>query len=224
MYIIRKTITRPDAALIEQFKDLPTPLLSDVMGRHHVMDAGIRPVYKGAKICGPAFTVRAYPSDNLMIHAALKFAQNGDVLVADAGGFPNAGLWGEIMTVNAQRKDIAGLVLDGGCRDIDELEERGFPVFARGINARGGFKLDGGSVNEPISCGGVCVQPGDLVVADVCGVCVVPRDDMDEVLALACKKLNVEETMMKKLAAGEDFYDITGMDEILRKIGVRFLD
>jgi 4-hydroxy-4-methyl-2-oxoglutarate aldolase len=224
MYTIRKRIERPDPILTQQFQELATPLLSDVMGRHHVMDAGIRPVYKGATICGPAFTALAYPSDNLMIHAALKFAERGDVIVADAGGFANAGLWGEIMTVNALRKGVAGLVIDGGCRDIDELEACGFPVFARGINARGGFKLDGGSVNDAVSCGGVCVQPGDLIVADACGVCVVPRTDMKEVLKLALEKLASEETMKARLRGGEDFFDITGMEAYLEKLGVRYLD
>jgi 4-hydroxy-4-methyl-2-oxoglutarate aldolase len=224
MYTVIKEIERPERTLIAKFKEIATPVLSDVMGRHHCMDYQIRPVFKGARFCGPAYTVRAYPSDNLMIHVALKFAQAGDVLVADAGGYANAGLWGEIMAVNAVRKGIAGLVIDGGCRDVDELEGLGFSVFARGINARGGFKLDGGSVNEAVSCGGVCVHPGDLVVADVCGVVVVPKQDMETVLKLAEEKLAAEQQIMQRLRNGEDFYDITKMEEYLDKIGVKFLD
>lgn len=224
MYSVRKNIVRPEAALVARFRDLATPLLADVMGRQNCLSHDFRPIYKGARICGPAVTVKAYPSDNLMIHAGLKFAQEGDVLVADTGGYCGAGLWGEIMGVNAVRKKLGGLVLDGACRDIDELEALGFPVFCRGINPRGGFKLNGGSVNEPISCGGVCVNPGDLVVADICGVAVVPRAEMAEVLELTTKKLEAEKAVLARLEAGEDFYDIADMDACLRKLGVRFLD
>ncbi len=224
MYTVRKQIDRPDEALVAKFKEIPTPLLSDVMGRHQVMDHAIRPAYKGARICGPAFTAKVYPADNLMLHVALKFAQAGDVLVADAGGYANAGLWGEIMAVNAVRKRLGGLVIDGACRDIEEIEGLGFPVFARGINARGGFKLDGGSVNEPIACGGICVHPGDLVVADVCGVVVVPRQDAADVLALVAKKTAWEREIVQRIRDGEDFYDITGMDRYVASIGVKFVD
>lgn len=223
MFTIRTQVKRPAAALVAAFKELATPVIADVMGRQGAMHAAIRPVYARACLCGPALPVRTYPSDNLMLHAALKFAEAGDVIVCDAGGYVDTGLWGEIMTVNAIRKGAAGLVIDGACRDINELEALNFPVFARGISARGGFKISGGTVNQPIACGGALVVPGDIVVADINGVVVVPQADAERVLALALEKLGQEQALLSRIRAGEDYYDIANLAAQLRALNVEFV-
>lgn len=223
MFIIKKEITRPSAELLRAFDSLSTPLAVDSMGRFNAMRSNMRPVYANARCCGSAVTVKCGPGDNLMIQAGLKYAQQGDVLVVDAGDAVDFGHFGEIMALNAQRKGIKGLVIEGGVRDIADLEKMDFPVFATGINPRGTGKSMGGSVNLPISCCGVSVSPGDIILADSCGVAVIPSGIAEEVLESAQKKDAAEKEMLERIARGEDLYDILDYEEILKKIDVEFL-
>ena len=220
MNYIKKDYKKPDIELIEKFKSLPTPAISDVMGRHSCMSNRIRPVYKEARVVGPALTVRAYPSDNLMIHVGLKMAVAGDILVVDAGGYSNVGLWGEVMTICAQTKGVKGLVIDGGIRDCKELEELDFPTFSAGINARGGFKSDPGSVNCPISCGDVVVNPGDIIVADENGIVVVPLDNAVEIYEKAVLRVQSEEIIKEQLRQGIEIFDILELDKQLAELHI----
>jgi 4-hydroxy-4-methyl-2-oxoglutarate aldolase len=223
MYTVKKEIVRAPKELIDAFSELSTPLLADVMGRRNVMRHNMRPVYYTAKLCGSALTVQTYRSDNLMIHVGIHLSQPGDVLVVDAEGFCDAGHFGEIMATNAAAHGAVGMVIDGGVRDRDELEKMNFPVFSSGINACGTSKHGGGSVNSVISCGGVSVAPGDIVLADDCGVAVVPIAEAYEVLELARKKQKLEAEMVKRTAAGEDLLDIMNLSETLEKIGVKYI-
>lgn len=223
MFVIQKTIRRASAEILAEFEKLSTPLLADSMGRFNAMRSDMRCVYSHARCCGSAVTVKCGPGDNLMIQAGLKFAQAGDILVVDAGDARDFGHFGEIMALNAQRKGIRGLVIEGGVRDIADLEQMDFPVFATGVNPRGTGKNMGGSVNLPISCCGVAVSPGDIILADCCGVAVVPLDAAEEVLLTARKKDAAEKEMLRRIGEGEDLYDILGYEEILKKNGVKFL-
>lgn len=223
MFVIQKTIERPSADLLRAFESLSTPLLADSMGRFNTMKSAMRPVYSRARCCGSAVTVKCGPGDNLMLQAGLKFAQAGDILVVDAGDARDFGHFGEIMALNAQRKGIRGLIIEGGVRDITDLEEMDFPVFATGINPRGTGKSMGGAVNLPISCCGVSVSPGDIILADCCGVAVVPSGMAEEVLETAEKKAAAEKEMLKRIAQGEDLYDILNYEDLLKKNGVTFL-
>ncbi|HZH58512.1 MAG TPA: 4-carboxy-4-hydroxy-2-oxoadipate aldolase/oxaloacetate decarboxylase [Metabacillus sp.] len=212
---------RPNKKWNEKFSNIPTPVIGDVMGRQNVMDERIRPTWAGARFVGPALTIMTYPSDNFMIHLGVSLAQEGDILVVDAGNYQNAGLWGEILTVNAMQRKVKGLVIDGAVRDVKEIEEMQFPMFASGINARGGYKSNPGTVNIPVSCGGVAVNPGDLIVGDENGVAVIPRLDIEHVYEECVKKIESEKQIIEQLKQGKDTFEIMNLQEILDKIGIK---
>ncbi|ULT58252.1 4-carboxy-4-hydroxy-2-oxoadipate aldolase/oxaloacetate decarboxylase [Neobacillus drentensis] len=220
MQTFNRTFERPAKEWNEKFANIATPIIGDVMGRQNIMDFRIRPIWSGARCVGPALTVMTYPSDNLMIHLGVSLAQEGDILVVDAGNYPNAGLWGEILTINAMYRNIGGLIIDGGVRDIKEIEELGFPMFASGINARGGYKSNPGRVNMPVSCGGVAVCPGDLIVADENGVAVIPKADIAEVYEKCLAKISAEQKIMEQLRQGKDTVEIMNMEKELDKLGI----
>jgi 4-hydroxy-4-methyl-2-oxoglutarate aldolase len=165
----------------------------------------------------------SYPSDNLMIHLGVSLAEEGDILVVDAGNYQNAGVWGEILTVNAMNRNIGGIIIDGAVRDIKEIEELGFSMFASGINARGGYKSNPGTVNKPVSCGGVAVCPGDLIVADENGVAVIPKEDIEIVYDKCLAKIEAEQQIMEQLKRGKDTLEIMNMDETLVKLGIKLI-
>lgn len=173
------------------FASVPTTTLADLLGREQVMDIGIRPLWQGATLAGPAFTVRCAPGDNLMLHAAIHRAEPGSVVVVQSGDLDYALAGGNVCAV-AQRHGIAGFVLDGVIRDLAEVRALGFPVFARGVIPIPGVKSVVAPLNEPVRCGGVLVDAGDLVVADEDGVVVTPAADQDRVLSEATAKLAQE--------------------------------
>lgn len=160
-------------------------------------------------VCGPAFTVRCVPGDNLPIHLSLAKAAPGDVLVVDGGGFIG-GYWGKILTVAAQRRGLAGLVIDGGVRDVRDLRELGFPVFARGVGVRGTIKRDAGATGAPVTVGGVRIDAGDLVLGDADGVVSVPAAKVQDVLAAAREREDRERAVIDRLRRGELTVDIYG--------------
>jgi 4-hydroxy-4-methyl-2-oxoglutarate aldolase len=175
------------------FAGLPPTTLADVLGREQVMDIGIRPLWPSVtRLAGPAFTVRCAPGDNLMLHAAIYRAEPGSVIVVEAGDVDYAVAGGNVCAV-AHRRAVAGFVVDGVIRDLGEVRELGFPVFARGvIPIPGAKKAVTGPLNEPVRCGGVRVGPGDIVVADEEGIVVTPRDRRDQVLRDAQARLAKE--------------------------------
>jgi len=171
------------------FTDVPTTALADVLSRENVMDIGIRPLFAATtRLAGPAFTVSCPPGDNLMVHAAIYRAQPGSVIVVDTGGDVDYAVAGGNVLAVAQRRGIAGFVVDGVIRDLAEAREIGFPVFARGVIPIPGGKSVVTPHNQPIRCGGVAVSAGDIVVADEEGVVVVPADRQTEVFAAARAK------------------------------------
>jgi len=172
--------------------DLPTTTLADVLDRRQVMDPAIRPLWSPLpRIAGPAFTVRCPPGDNLMLHAAIYRAEPGSVIVVESGDLDYALAGGNVCAV-AQRNGVAGFVLDGLIRDVGEIREMGFPVWARGVIPIPGGKSAALPLNVPIRCGGVAVQAGDLVVADEEGVVVVPSSALPEALQAAEAKLQAD--------------------------------
>lgn len=174
------------------------------------VDPLIRPVWPGAAVAGPAYPVECAPGDNLGIQIALERAPRGSVLVVDARGFI-AGYWGEVLTVFAEARGMAGLVIDGGVRDIAALQARGFPVFARGISVRGTLKAAVPSVGKTISLAGTPVALGDLVVGDADGVVVIPADQVDATLCRGNARVQKEAEWMARLAAGETTLDLMGL-------------
>ena len=194
-------------------------ILADVAGRRGTMHARVAPVHQGMKVAGPAFTVEVRPGDNLMIHAAISMAKPGDVLVIDGKADRTCALMGSIM-INACRKlGLGGVVIDAAIRDSDELREMGFPVYAVGANPNGPTKFVPGRINWPISCGGIAVHPGDLVVGDADGVVIVEREKAASLLELAAHKVADERARIADIQAGRNLRP-KWLDGALRAAGV----
>jgi len=208
MYIIKDKIERPDVEIVKRLGEIATSTLSDAMGRYGAMAHKIKPVSTGFHMAGPAYTIRSYVKDNLMVHYGLKTAKPGDILVVEAGGYPDGGFWGELMSLMAKRKDLGGIVLDTGVRDRKKLKEIGFPIFSRSVIPVGTLKDSPGSINIPVQCGGVVVNPGDIVVGDDDGVVVIPKNDAKKVLKNALQILKKEEKIRQRMASGEALFDI----------------
>jgi regulator of RNase E activity RraA len=186
---LNTAIDRPSADLIAAFGNLPTTALGDVLDLSSVMRYPIRPLWPGIpRIAGPAFTARTGRHDNLMVHAAIYLAEPGDVIVVEAGDDEMAVAGGNVCAI-AQRRGVAGLVVDGMIRDVGESRDKRFPVFARGVSPIPAQRVGEGEMNGPLRCGGVTVYPGDVIVADEEGIVVVPRARAAEVLAKAQAKV-----------------------------------
>lgn len=164
---------------------LPTALLSDAATRPIAMAGRIRPLWRGARLAGPALTVRAQPGEHPAVVQALEQAQAGVVIVVDGGGFLERALWGGRMSRLACERGVAGVVIDGAVRDLAEIEELRFPVFAAGVAPTPPIREGGGETGISIACGGIAVSPGDLVAGDEDGVVVVPRDEVDDLVTRA---------------------------------------
>ncbi|WP_233858333.1 RraA family protein [Paraburkholderia sp. HD33-4] len=173
-------------------------------------DSAIRPVWAGASVAGPAYPLECSPGDNLAIHIAMERVPRGSILVISTGDFV-AGYWGEVLTVAAEAAGVAGLVIDGGVRDIAALTARRFPVFSRGISMRGTIKASSPSVGRPISFTGTPVAPGDLVVADDDGVLVIPAAHVAPTLAQGQARADNEAKMMDALREGSSTLELMGL-------------
>jgi regulator of RNase E activity RraA len=175
------------------FAGVPTTTLADLLERAQIMDIGIRPLWTPVpRLAGPAYPVRCVPGDNLMLHAAIYRAEPGSVIVVESGDLDYALAGGNVCAV-AQRRGVAGFVVDGLIRDLTEVRDAAFPVFGRGVIPKPGTKNALGALGEPARCGGVLVHPGDIVVADEEGVVVVPAAQQEQVLAAAAAKLAKED-------------------------------
>jgi regulator of RNase E activity RraA len=195
-------IERADPAIIEELKKYPTPNIADAMGRFRVMDPGIKPVNRDDFVAGPAVTVMCAPGDNLMFHKSLQLAKPGDVIVGNYFGASNTAGFGGLMARTAKKIGIAGLVIDGAIRDVEDFKRLELPAFSRTVAASGCFKDGPGEVNFPISCGGVVVMPGDIIVASKDGIVVVPKDDAEYVLKETKAIWNWEAKRIKEIEDG----------------------
>ncbi len=202
-FCIVPEIDRVPKQVVDELRQFQAAIIGDGMGRRGIMDSGIKPLNPSSKMCGSAVTVETRAADNLMIHAALKIAQPGDVLIINTHGDASAGIWGELTTRMAIRKGLAGLVMDGSVRDSLELARSGFPVFCRGVCPLGGGKDGPGQVNLPVSCGGVAVNPGDVIVGDADGVIVVPSELAEKAIGWAQDRVEAEEKRFAAIA-GDD--------------------
>ena len=211
---------RPHAGLLEQFKSVVTPHISDNMSRMQATSSELRAFHKEGKLVGVALTVRTRPGDNLMVHKAIDMAQPGDVIVVDAGGDTTNSIVGEIMLRLAQRKGIAGFVIDGAIRDTAAFMNDTFPVFARGVTHRGPYKDGPGEINVPVSVGGMIVHPGDIVVGDEDGLVAVPLDEAEGLLVAVRKQQINEENILNSIADGS--VDRTWVNALLRQRGCEF--
>lgn len=200
---IVRDFERVSPSLVRQAAEYQAAILADVAGRRGAMNGRIAAVRPAMKLAGAALTVDVRPGDNLMIHAAIALAKPGDVLVIDGKGDLNAALMGTIMMTACRKLGLAGVVIDGAVRDTLEIQEMGFPVFAAGYNPNGPTKNVPGRIGHPVSCGGVTVRPGDLIVADADGVVVIERERVEALLPQARKKVEDESARIAAIQAGD---------------------
>lgn len=210
---------RPPADLVADLGRVPTTILSDMMNRMNAMQAAIKPVRAGLRLAGPALTVKCMVGDNIMTHKAITMAQAGDVLVVDGRAHEDTAIWGGLQTAACMVKKLGGVVVDGAVRDVAELREGDFPVFTRAATPAGPHKGWGGSVNEPIQCGGVTVMPGDIVIGDDDGVVVVAQAVATQVLTRALRRLEEETEWKRRVEAGESLLDILDLNRQLDRLG-----
>lgn len=180
-----------------------------------VMDSSIKPINTSVKMIGRAFTVACFPGDNLALHQGIYAAQPGDVLVLDCKGYDQAGHLGDIMTTACKLRRLAGIVINGSCRDKEDIRASGFPVFSKGVNPSGTVKESLATLNVEVNIGGVPVRPGDLIFGDADGVVVIPKEHEDEVIEKAFKKYNREQQILQELYAGKTTLEIYGFDRLV---------
>jgi 4-hydroxy-4-methyl-2-oxoglutarate aldolase len=222
--VVHRSITRPARSDVEALAPFGVSTVHEAMGRTGLMRPCIRPVYPGARLIGPAVTVLLQPGDNWMMHVAVEQLRPGDVIVAACTSESDDGFFGELLATSVRARGGVGLVIDGGCRDVSELQEMDFPVFSRAISAKGTVKATLGSVNVPIAFAGAQIRPGDVVVADADGVVVVPAGRVAEVAEVSRKREDSEAHKRERLASGELGLDMYAMREPLRAAGLRYLD
>jgi len=221
--VVRK-VARPDADLVKTLGGLGVATVHEAQARTGLMRPYMRPIYPTAKAAGPAITISCHPGDNLMIHAAIEFCREGDVLVVSTTSESTDGMFGELLAESARAHGVVGLVIDAGVRDVRDLTEMQFPAWSKAVSAQGTVKATAGSVNVPIICAGSTVRPGDVIVADADGVVVVKRETAEEVAQLAGERLAKEQKSRERLKAGELGVDFYGLRAKLAELGVRYVD
>ena len=210
---------KENTAALEALRGLPTSVISDVMGGRLIGTTALRPVNRSVvSTCGNAFTVRVRAGDNLLIHKALDLLQPGDVLVVDGEGDVSRALVGEIMMTTARVRGAVAFVMDGAIRDVDAFEDQRFPCWARGVSLRGPYKDGPGSINVPVTVGGMQVRPGDVIVGDSDGIVAVPVALAREAAAKARDKVRDEQATIAAILAGT--YSSTWVDAIISQKGV----
>lgn len=207
-------IERPPKELIDQFRGIGTATIHEASGRKGAVDFSIKPITRGVRICGPAFTVQCHPLDNLMLHKALEKGQPGDVLVAMVGGHYEGGYFGGLMATSAVAGNLGGLAIDGCIRDSEEIIRMGFPVFCRGFSIRGTTKTVLGLINHPVLFGGVLVYPGDLIIGDDDGMVVVSREDCKSVLEKSIQRVETEKKKSAQLKAGASSVELNKLNKV----------
>jgi 4-hydroxy-4-methyl-2-oxoglutarate aldolase len=222
--IVKRNIVRADKAAVEKLSRFGVATIHEAMGRVGLMAPYMRPIYTNAHVCGTAVTVLLQPGDNWMLHVAPEVVQPGDVVVAACTVENTDGFFGELLATSYRARGAKGLIIEGGVRDVKEISEMQFPIFSRAISARGTVKSSLGSVNVPIVCAGVAVNPGDVVVADMDGVVIVPAAvAMQAADASEAREAN-EADKRTRLAKGELGLDMYKMREGLAKAGLKYID
>jgi 4-hydroxy-4-methyl-2-oxoglutarate aldolase len=222
--VVKRNIVRADKAAVEKLSRFGVATVHEAMGRVGLMQPYMRPIYTGAHACGPAITVLLHPGDNWMMHVVAEQLQPGDVVVAACTADNTDGFFGDLLATSFVARGAKGLIIDGGVRDVKDLTEMQFPVFSKAISAKGTVKATLGSVNIPVVCAGVAVNPGDVVIADADGVVIVPAGIAQQAADAAEAREANEGEKRAKLAKGVLGLDMYNMRGPLEKAGLRYID
>lgn len=223
-HVVITEIERADTETVDALGAIGTATVHEAIGRRGFLGAELRPIQQDARIGGSAVTVSSHPGDNMMIHAAVEVCRPGDVLVVTTTAPSTHGMFGELLATSLAVRGVRGLVIDAGVRDTSELREMGFPVWTRHVSCQGTVKATPGSVNVPVSIGGIVIEPGDVVCADDDGVVAVRRDEAAWALQQSRDRLDNESATRARLEAGELGVDFYGLRDKLAELGVEYVD